>query len=60
MKQRYTITGNADALALSAGEFAATVADISIVTFLGVHNEIVGIGYLGSFQIGRASCRERV
>ena len=42
--------GNADALALSAGKLAATVADIGIVTFLGVHNEIVGIGYLGSFH----------
>ena len=42
--------GNADTLALSAGKLAATVADIGIVTFLGVHNEIVGIGYLGSFH----------
>ena len=31
-----------------AGKLAATVADIGIVTFLGVHNEIVGIGYLAA------------
>ena len=42
--------GNADALTLPTGKLAATVADIGIVTFLGVHNEIVGIGYLGSFH----------
>ena len=49
-------TGNADALALTARQFAAPVAYIRVVSFFGGNDKIVGIGYLGclyhSFHCG--------
>ena len=42
-------TGNADALALSAAEASAAVADVRVEALLRCHDEVVGIGNLGRF-----------
>ena len=36
--------GDADALALAAGELAAAVADVRVVALFGGHDEVVGVG----------------
>ena len=43
-------TGNAYALTLTAREKTTTVTYIGIIAILGLHNEIVGIGNLGSLD----------
>ena len=42
--------GNANALALTAGELTAPVANHGVISLLACHDEIVCIGYLGSFH----------
>ena len=43
-------TGDADALALSAGEFAAAVTHVGVVAVLTLHDEVVGVGNFGCFD----------
>ena len=43
-------TGNADALALSTGEFSSAVANHGVVALLTGHDKVMGVGYLGSFD----------
>ena len=39
--------GDAEPLALTAGELYAAVTDIGLVALFLLHNEVVGVGYLG-------------
>ena len=43
-------TGDADALALTAGEATTTVANHGVVAVLALHDEVVGIGYLSGLD----------